>query len=85
MQNGKTRAEIRKKVGAIKRKADSRIPAKEKREPIVLDPNGAVTSILGLALQADSTRIALGAFCEGRQLKGPWSVRITSAELVPVE
>lgn len=80
-----SRAEIKEKVAKIKAKADSRIPVEDKREPITLNPNGAVVSILQMASQSDQIRVALAAFCEGRELKGQWSLRVTGAELVPAK
>lgn len=55
------------------------------REPIPINPNGAVMSVINQVLQSDAIKIALGSFLEGRNLEGQWSLRITGAELIPVE
>lgn len=57
----------------------------DQRQPISLAPNGAVMSVIGQVLQQDAMKIALGSFCEGRELKGKWALRIVAAELVPIE
>jgi hypothetical protein len=56
---------------------------KPEREPIPLNPNGAVMSVINQVLQQDAIKIALGSFLEGRDLPGQWALRITGAELVP--
>ena len=57
------------------------------RKPVALKPDAAVVSILQQVVdrlsQADTIKVALGSFCEGRELKGEWTLRITGAELVP--
>lgn len=54
------------------------------RQTISLKPDGAVMSVIAQVLQSDAIKIALGSFCEGRELEGQWALRITGAELVPV-
>lgn len=54
------------------------------RQTIPLRPDGAVMSVIAQVLQSDAIKIALGSFCEGRELEGQWVLRITGAELVPV-
>jgi hypothetical protein len=64
-----------------KAKANGSTP---ERQPIPLNPNGAVMSVINQVLQQDAVKIALGSFLEGRDLPGQWALRITGAELIPV-
>jgi hypothetical protein len=56
-----------------------------RREPIALNPNGAVMNVMAQVLQSDAVKIAIGSYLEGRDLKGTWNLRITGAELIPVK
>ena len=56
------------------------------RQRVQLNPNGALLSVLVRSLsESREVQAATSAFLEARGLEGRWILRITSAELSPVE
>ena len=55
------------------------------RDPVAINPSGAVMSVINQVLNADAVKIALSGYIEGRGLIGDWRLEIQSARLVPVQ
>lgn len=54
------------------------------RQPIPMDLNTALGTLLNLAAQTDAVKVALSVICDERKLKGRWAIQITGAKMIPV-
>jgi hypothetical protein len=56
------------------------------RQAVPLKVDGALMNVVAAAaMQSEAVRVGIATFLEGRELKGSWRLRITGAQLVPVE